>query len=296
MKKLFYLLFIFVLVLCLGNLSFANPETKSSERELHYQTGKIAVGKNLATVDLPDNYAYLAPSEARFVLEDVWGNPADDSVLGLIVPQNFSPMDENSWAIVVNFEKTGYVKDDEAKKINYDQLLKQMQEGTKENNQERKEQGYEPIELIGWATRPHYDKANHSLYWAKELKFGTNEINTLNYNIRILGRKGVLNLNAVAGMSQLSEIEQVTPQLLKVVQYTKGNRYEDFNSVTDKISENGLAFLIAGGAAAAKTGLLKSLWLLILGAKKLIIAGIVALGGVLAKLFKKNKAEHDVTG
>jgi hypothetical protein len=40
------------------------------------------------------------------------------------------------------------------------------------------------------------------LYWARELKFGEQPVNTLNYNIRVLGRKGVLVLNFIANMDQ----------------------------------------------------------------------------------------------
>ena len=71
----------------------------------------------------------------------------------------------------------------------------------------RVDAGYEPIELVGWATPPRYDSRTHKLYWAKELKFGDSDENTLNYNIRILGRRGVLVLNAVAGMSQLALVQ-----------------------------------------------------------------------------------------
>ena len=53
---------------------------------------------------------------------------------------------------------------------------------------------------------PSYDAAAHKLYWAKELMFGTDMDHTLNYNIRVLGRRGVLVLNAVAEMKQLAVI------------------------------------------------------------------------------------------
>jgi uncharacterized membrane-anchored protein len=51
----------------------------------------------------------------------------------------------------------------------------------------------------------------------------------LNYNIRILGRRGVLVLNSVAGMSQLPKIERSTSAILSAVEFHSGNRYADFN-------------------------------------------------------------------
>src|SRR4029450_9273352 len=114
----------------------------------------------------------------------------------------------------------------------------------------RSKMGYPETQLVGWATPPRYDKATHKMYWAKELKFADSEENTLNYNIRILGRYGVLVLNAVAGMRQFNQIETNTPDLVKMVEFNQGNRYADFNSDTDKVAAYGLAALVAGGLAA----------------------------------------------
>ena len=77
----------------------------------------------------------------------------------------------------------------------------------------------------------------------------------------MLGRGGVLVLNGVAAMSQLPEIEQVTPKILAAIDFNPGHRYADFNPKSDKIAEYGLAPLAAGTAAAAavKLGFFKAL-------------------------------------
>lgn len=126
------------------------------------------------------------------------------------------------------------------------------------------------------------------MYWAKELKFESQPQNTLNYNIRMLGRGGVLVLNAVAAMSQLSEIEQATPKILAAIDFNQGHRYADFNPKSDKIAEYGLTALVAGTATAAavKLGLFKGLWVAIIAAKKFIIIGVVAIAAFFRKLFK----------
>jgi uncharacterized membrane-anchored protein len=130
----------------------------------------------------------------------------------------------------------------------------------------------------------------HKLYWAKELKFRGADENTLNYNIRILGRRGVLVLNAVAAMSQLPEIEQKAPKILAAIDFNPGHRYADFSEAAgDKVASYGIAALVAGGVAA-KLGLFKGLWVAILAAKKFVIIGFVALAAWLRKLFGKNKA------
>jgi uncharacterized membrane-anchored protein len=205
------------------------------------------------------------------------------------MPVNTGPLSPDSWAVIITYEEEGYVKDKDAEKIDYTDLLKQMQKDTRAANTERHKQGYPAIELVGWAAPPHYDKAVHKLFWAKQLKFGGTE-DTLNYNIRILGRRGVLVLNAVAAMPQLPEIERNAPKILAAIDFNPGNRYADFSEASgDKVASYGIAALVAGGVAA-KLGLFKGLWVLLLGAKKFVIIGVVALTAFLRKLFGKGKA------
>ncbi len=124
-----------------------------------------------------------------------------------------------------------------------------MQASSVELNKEREKEGYEPVQIVGWAASPRYDAAGKKLYWAKELEFGSDPEHTLNYNIRILGRTGVLVLNAIASTKELPVIEQATPELLAAVSFNPGSRYEDFNESTDKMAAYGIAALVAGGVA-----------------------------------------------
>ena len=208
----------------------------------------------------------------------------------MLLPSGKSPADEGTWGVIVQYEESGYVKDDDAAKINYTDLLKKMQDGARAANSEREKQGYPSIELVGWATPPRYDAQAKKLYWAKEVKFGGDSDNTLNYNIRILGRRGVLVLNAVAGISQLAEIEQATPSILSAVDFQEGHRYVDFNPATDKVATYGLAALITGGVLA-KTGFFKIILAAILAGKKFVVIGIAAVYALFKKLFgRKSEA------
>jgi len=145
-----------------------------------------------------------------------------------------------------------------------------------------------PIRLVGWAEPPSYDAAAHKLYWAKDLVFGSNTEHTLNYNIRILGRRGVLVLNAVSGMNLLPTVRGETKNLLAAVDFNEGHRYTDYLPGKDKAAAYGVAGLIAG-AAAAKFGLFKLLWLGILAFKKVILVAVVALGALLKRFFDKRR-------
>lgn len=259
-------------------------------KNLKYQQGEIELRGGLAKLSVPPEFRYLGPEDAETVLVKLWGNPpSDEPPLGLLIPAGMTPLSSNCWVVTIDYNEDGYVKDDDAAKINYDDLLKKMQKAIVSHNPARQKQGYPAITLVGWAAPPHYDAATHKLYWAKDLKFEGEDVDTLNYSIRMLGRHGVLELNAVASLEQYPEIEKQTPQILGMVDFQQGNRYADFDPKTDKVAKYGLTALVAGGAlaAAAKFGLLKGLWVFILAAKKFIIIGIVAVAAFFKKLFRR---------
>jgi uncharacterized membrane-anchored protein len=160
--------------------------------KVEYTKGEIVLKGGIAKLNIPEEFGYLNPEQSKFVLEDLWKNPSGEAPLGMIFPSNLNPLSDDAWGIEITYNEDGYVKDDDAEDINYDDLLKQIKEAMQNENPERIKQGYSSIEMIGWAENPTYDKQTHKLYWAKELKFGTDSIHTLNYNVRILGRKGVL--------------------------------------------------------------------------------------------------------
>ncbi|HSU17835.1 DUF2167 domain-containing protein [Longimicrobium sp.] len=252
---------------------------------LHYQTGTISLPGGIATIRLPEGYRFLDGENAERVIVQGWGNPPGTShPLGMIVPAR-SPVDSAGWGVVVTYRDDGYVKDDEAEKIDYDEMLRQMQQETREDNAERARQGYATLDLVGWAARPRYDVATHKLYWARELaEVGAADgEHALNYDVRVLGRRGVLSLNAVAGMSQLPEIERDMQGVLGFVDFNEGHRYADFTG-GDKVAAYGIGALVAG-TVAAKAGFFKVLLLGLLAAKKAIVAGVIALAAAAKRLF-----------
>jgi uncharacterized membrane-anchored protein len=246
-------LFLFISFFSVASISFAEEpaateaaatENAISDEEfvasLHFKSGKIDLPNGIATLNLPESFSYLDPADSERVLVDAWGNPPGSSSLGMIFPTGASPLDKNAWGVVITYDEDGHVKDDDADNINYDDLLKDMKEGEKEANEERKKQGYSALNLVGWAEKPSYDKATHKFYWAKELAVEGSTENTLNYNVRILGRKGVLVLNAIAGTSQIGTIKTEMQKVIAFSDFKAGNSYGDFDSGTDKTAEYGL--------------------------------------------------------
>jgi uncharacterized membrane-anchored protein len=257
---------------------------------LHFQTGKITLPGNIATLDMPANFRYLPPADAERLLTEGWGNPPGSKTLGMIVPADIEPLSKDGWAVDIEYDKDGHVKDDDANSINYKDLLKQMQDGIAEENPERKKNGYPELNLIGWADQPVYDAQTHKLFWAKEIRFADTPENTLNYNVRVLGRNGVLVLNAISSIKQIGQIKGEMKNVTAFTEFTPGNRYNDFDSSTDKVAEYGIAALVAGGVAA-KLGLFGKLLAIIIAAKKVIFVAVAGLFGWIAKLFKGRSAE-----
>lgn len=254
---------------------------------LERQSGEIVLPNGIATLNVPDEFYYLNPADAETVLVEVWGNPPGQDTLGMLFPAEQTPFDEGAWGVSIDYEEDGYVSDEDADDIDYSELLEVMQEDTRAASAHRVEMGYEPIELVGWAATPFYERSTHKLHWAKEIKFGEGEqVNTLNYNIRVLGRKGVLVLNFIASMEQKDIIDQQLPHVLAMAEFNEGSRYTDFNPDLDKVAAYGLGALVAG-KVVAKTGLLAAALLFL---KKFGVIIFLAIAALFGKLFKrKNK-------
>jgi uncharacterized membrane-anchored protein len=271
-------------------------EREEIASKLKFQQGEIKLKDGLATLKASPKFRYLDADQTDTVLVRLWGNPpGPEKTLGMLFPAEISPADPESWGVVITYDEDGYVKDDEAASINYNDLLKDMQEGTREGNKERINQGYEAIELIGWAAPPRYDQAAHKLYWAKELSFVGSPEHTLNYDIRALGRRGVLSLNAVASMSQLQAIEKDMQEVLSFVEFNEGHRYGDYVAGMDKVAAYGIGALIAG-KLAAKAGLFKLLLLFAAKFWKLLIVAALAVGAFVKKLISGRRKEEPAPG
>ncbi len=250
----------------------------SIENTFKYQTGKIDLAGGAASIHVPAQFKYLDASQSRYVLQDLWGNPDAGSVLGMIFPANSGAMVPGGYAFVIQFEEMGYVKDSDADKIDYDDLLKDLKESSAKENEERLRLGLQTMNLVGWAAKPYYDKEKKVLHWAKEFEVQGSEENTLNYDIRVLGRKGVLILQAVSDMSELDSVNNHIGEVLGMVSFNEGHRYADFDEKTDNVAAWTIGGLVAG-KVLAKVGF----FAVILKFLKFILVGVALAGGAVWK-------------
>ncbi len=237
--------------------------------DYHPQSGVARIG-SVATVALADGWVWLGDADARRFLSEL-GNQPGPQIRGIALPPDFA--EANVFA-VYSYSDEGHVSDDEAP--DYDELLRQMQDNAQEESAQRKKAGLPTVEMLGWAEAPHYDRAQHKLYWAERLRFEGEPGETLNYNVRVLGRSGILVVNGVGAIEQLPLVAQHSKELLRVTEFVEGQRYDDFDPGIDKVAAYGIGGLIAG-KLALKAGLFKVLL-------KPLLAGLVILGGVLWKV------------
>jgi uncharacterized membrane-anchored protein len=261
----------------------AAPAAEEPTVSFEYQTGDVVLPNKVATLHLGERFRYLSPGEANRLLQ-LWGNPPDNTLQGAVVASAFDPMGEDSWAVFLTYVDDGHVDDSDAADIDYEELLQDMKEGEAQANEARREAGYTGLQLVGWAEPPHYDAGTKKLYWAKEIAADGQPEHVLNYDVRVLGREGLLSMQAVAPMASLSKVREDMKPLLAAAEFNEGYRYAEFNKNTDKLAAYGLGALVAG-AAAAKLGLLAKLAPFL----KYIIMGVVALGALLINIFRRKK-------
>jgi uncharacterized membrane-anchored protein len=242
--------------------------------------------RDQAQINLPEGYAFVPPKEGAALME-VMGNQTDQNFLGLIFPQS-----DAEWFVTVDFDPAGYIKDDDAKEWDADELLQNLKDGTEQANEHRQKIGVTPIEVTRWIEQPSYDAGSHRLVWSAEIKDkgSSGEDAGINYNTYVLGREGYVSLNLITSVAEVEAHKPAAQELLAAVNFNDGKRYSDFNASTDKVAAYGLAALV-GGLAAKKLGLLATLGLLVAKFGKLALVGVVALGAGVVKFFKGKKEE-----
>lgn len=229
--------------------------------------------RDQATLALPEHYGFVPRKQAADLM-NAMGNRTGPDFLGLVVPLGDSGAD---WFVTVDYNSSGYIKDDDAKHWDADKLLQSLKDNTDAGNEEREKIGVPAIVVTRWVETPAYTGGSHELVWAAEVKRkdGRGEDPFVNYNTYLLGREGYLSLDLVARESAMEEDKPAARQLLEAVQFNSGKRYADFNSSTDKVAAYGLAALVAG-VAAKKLGLLALLAATIVKFAKVIGVAVVA--------------------
>lgn len=240
----------------------------------------VDVGEKIAQVELPEELAFANAEDTRRILERM-GNPTDGSEMGIIIPK----AEDQGWFIVFEWNDIGYVKDDEKDEIDADGLLASIREGTERANEERKKRGVPAVHVTGWAEAPRYDPRTNHLTWAI-LGRGEDGSESVNYNVRILGREGVMSVTLVDDPANLAAAKPAVDGVIGAFSYKPGKTYAEWLP-GDKVAQYGLTALVAAGAgaAAAKAGLFAFLGKFLAKAWKLVLVAVAGLGTALVKFW-----------
>lgn len=245
--------FVLILMVCLVLAGLSREDHSPDKFEalvgsLRFETsGTIILNNGIGKIQIPDGYKYLEPLQAEKVLTELWGNPRTGNMtLGLLMPDDHSLLKDNCCVINLQYDEIGYVKDDDADAIRYDELLAQMKKECMEANEQRLNAGLEPVSILGWAFRPYYDKERKILHSATEVKVGDDPSNTLNYKVKLLGRKGVLVLHAVSPINYLDKVRNDLDVIMGGFSFSEVYRYQEFDPSQDQVSGNDIRGLVSG--------------------------------------------------
>lgn len=268
-----------------------NPEMAQAEYEAANQdamkaalTGPTDIAiSDQGYLHLPEGMAYIPQTQTQRLLQAIDGH-GDSSVEGAVIPQS----DDESWMMLVSYEKAGFIRDDDAKEWDPDGMLDNLKQGTEAANEARRQRGIPELEVLGWAEVPAYDANQHQLRWsalARE-KGSSNSNYTINYKTLALGREGYIGMNLITDMENVNHLKPMASQLIAAVNYNEGKRYSDFSEDTDQVAEYGLAALVAG-VAAKKLGFFALAAGFLAKFAKVIFIALAAGGATLGKLFRR---------
>lgn len=295
MRKLLTFIAAVIAILSLSSFSYVTDEDIIAQGYSYEQLdtlkadivdgriGTIPFSVCHSSLTVPSGFVFLNKEQTSHLIVDYWNNPKDrmDNVVGALVPSNINYFYQISTAYIISYDNSGYVPDDDANDIDYDDLLKTIQEQEKEENKSLPTD--QQSTTIGWARTPKYIYDRHVLVWAKTLSFQYG--NTVNYDMRILGKNGLVSINAVVDPEECEEVVSLESTIISSLKYDNGYTYNDFDASSDKVSEWTVGSLVAGGILA-KSGVLAKIGVLLLKCWKLIAIGIVAVGAGIRKYFK----------
>ena len=242
--------------------------------KLNWQLNGAGQIGDQATIQVPNGYAFLGASDTRQFLVLNGNLPEDNNYT--IGPKSLK------WFGEFRFDDSGYVTDNE--KLDPNSLLETLKSHNTEQQAAMRQRGLEPLILVGWFVEPHYDLVTKRLEWGVRLRTEAGAT-VVNYTIKLLGRRGVMNALLVSDPTSLESDIREFKTLLQGYSFNEGDQYSEFRP-GDKTAEYGLSALIIGGAAAAavKTGAFKGLAKIIgVGA----LAAVAGIGSFFKKLFRR---------
>ena len=173
--------------------------------------------------------------------------------------------------VFLDYRDDGYVKLDDWKNVNSNNLLSELKEMAKANAIYLKEKNLDYVNKIDWIYKPTLNQENKSVSYSYKVDWNSGQQSMESKNL-ILGKKGYLESAFVVAYKKDIDLKyesDFSKDFVNGVIFNEGFKHSDYKP-GDKIAAAGIGGLVAGSLGVkvlAKTGLLAKLlkfwWILL---------------------------------
>ncbi len=243
MKKILQLLtLIFILLLPGMSLAVNQPADSGITWKEQDSPGTFNIGDELAIIKLDTGFKFIDKENSVKFIESL-PEISDDRDLAIITFENGT----DSGFVKFSYDKVGYILDDTSSISDEKLLLDDIIKSNERFNEERIKKNIPPLHILDWDEKPHYEKSLNTLVWSYLCKTDrdTND-RFINYDFRILGRFGYMNVKLVCGIEEKEWAKTMLNKIINGFEYRPGKKYSDYNKSQDKVSSLKLGSLITG--------------------------------------------------
>jgi uncharacterized membrane-anchored protein len=202
------------------------------------QTSNLGGGGGGAVrLDLIKGYVYIPPQDVPPLLRTLDARAPAGQQMGAVAPVGKKVGAADYWVSVITYDAVGNVPEtgaDELGSLNFIDSVKLAR-------------APEPA-LQSFAATPSYDYSGKTLTWGEQYDARNRNAASLRYETRVLGRAGVVGITTIARPAQLEKVRTEARTVRSMVTFNAGQRYADFISSSDRVSQYNLPGLIDGKA------------------------------------------------
>ena len=185
----------------------------------------------VAKIRIPEGYRFAGRDGVRRFLE-LTQNPVSGKELGVLVPPEEAG---DMWFVIFEFNSSATSKTTRRTTWTRKPSSSRSRQAPEQSNEERRKRGWATMDILGWHTQPRYDPVTNNLTWAIRGSSEGDEV--VNYSVRLLGRKGVMDVDLVLNPTQVAGTVPEFDELMTGFEFTSGNRYAEFMA-GDKVAAN----------------------------------------------------------
>ena len=186
--------------------------------------------------NLLEGWEILREDDARKFLFYINGSDTFKDVEAVALSQDFE------YQLIFSYHDIGFVDDSDWELLDSDTLLEGLIEGTNDANKERLANNVSPLHVLGWESRPTYDRDKETAYFAVNLN-QDGEVMTNSRALK-LGRDGFTSITLVGPSQGKLESKSVLMVGINNHNYDEGYRYSDYEK-GNRIADIGLGSLLA---------------------------------------------------